>query len=116
MKKKLAAYGLQDSCMVPLFRCSWTKLWTSWISFWLRGKRCPGMVDGAPGSSSMAWSHIVCLGSHCDCSLLKTLLCWASSWGILVLSVSWVFPMVALQSRILFMIGCGLFIAHGINR
>src|SRR6266403_1448064 len=80
MKKKLATYGLQDSCIVPLFKCSWTKLCTSWISFWLRGKRCPGIVDGAPGSSSMAWSHMVCLGSRCDFSSLKTLLCF-SVWG-----------------------------------
>ncbi len=57
------------------------------------------MVDGAPGSSSMAWSHMVCLGSRCDCSSLNTLLCFVYSCGIFVLSTSWVVPMVALQSR-----------------
>ncbi len=103
--------------MVPLFRCSWTKLCTSWISFWLRGKRRPGIVDGAPGSNSMAWSHIVCLGSHCDFSSLKTLLCLAYSCGIFVLSISWAVPIVALQSRIcsIFM-GCGLLMVRSINR
>ena len=73
------------------------------------------MVDGAPGSSLMAWSHIVCLGSRCDCSSLKTLLCLVYSWGIFVLSTSWVFPMVALQSKIRFIIGHGLLIVHGMN-
>src|SRR6266436_469909 len=95
--------------MVPLFKCSWTKLCTSWISFWLRGKRRPGIVDGAPGSSSMAWSHMVCLGSCCDFSSLKTLLCLAYSCGIFVLLVSWAVPMVALQSRI-----CSVFMGHGL--
>src|SRR6266478_3610718 len=86
--------------MVPLFRCSWTKLWTSWISFWLRGRSRPGIVGGAPGSSSMAWSQMVCFGSLWDCSSLNTLLCWAYSVGIFVLSVSWAIPIVALHKRI----------------
>src|SRR6266436_3686794 len=117
MKKKFAAYGLQDSHIVPLLRCSWTKLWTSWISFWFKGRRRPGIIDGAPGSNSMAWSHIVCLGSRWDFSLLKTLLCLTYSCGIFVLSTSWAVPMVALQSRIcsIFM-GCGLLMVHNINR
>src|SRR6266403_2967536 len=117
MKKKLAAYGLQDSRMVPLFRCSWTKLWTSWISFWLRGRRRPGIVGGAPGNSSMAWSQMVCFGSRWDCSSLKTLLCLAYSCGIFVLSVSWVVPIVALQSNMCSIgIGRGLFTVRGVNR
>src|SRR6266403_6385809 len=95
--------------MVPLFRCSWMKLCTSWISFWLRGKSHPGIVDGAPGSSSMVWSHMVCLGSCCDFSSLKTLLCLEYSCGIFALSTSWVVPMVVLQSRI-----CSIFMGHGL--
>src|SRR6266478_3036574 len=103
--------------MVPLFKCSWTKLWTSWISFWLRGKRCPGIVDGAPGSSSMAWSHMVCLGSRCDFSSLKTLLCFSYSCGIFALSVSWAVLMVALQSRICSVLtGRGLLMVRNIKR
>src|SRR6266403_3864174 len=102
--------------MVPLFRCSCTKLWTSWISFWFRGRRRPGMVDGAPGSSLMAWSHMVCLGSRCDCSSLKTLLCFAYSWGILVLSISWAVPIVTLHSKSWSdLVGRGLLIVHGVN-
>ncbi len=66
-------------------------------------------MDGAPGSSSMVWSHIVCLGSHCDFSSLKTLLCFTYSGGIFVLSVSWAVPMVALQSRI-----CPIFVGRGL--
>src|SRR6266436_8921965 len=117
MKKKFAVYGLQDSRMVPLFKCSWTKLWTSWISFWLRGRRRPGIVDGAPGNSSMAWSQIVCFRSRWDCSSLNTLLCWAYSGGIFVLSGSCVVPIVALHNRI--WSACmvrGLLTVHGKNR
>src|SRR6266478_4177341 len=76
------------------------KLWTSWISFWLRGKSRPGIVDGAPGNSSMAWSQMVCFGRRWDCSSLNTLLCRAYSGGIFVLSVSCAVPIVALHSRI----------------
>src|SRR6266404_3814137 len=57
----------------------------------------------------MAWSHIVCFGSLCDCSLLKTLLCFEYFLGIFVGSVSWAVPMVALQSRI-----CSIFVNHGL--
>src|SRR6266403_3963156 len=116
MKKKLAAYGRQDSCMVPLFKCSWTKLWTSWISFWLRGSSRPGIVDGAPGSSLIAWSQMVCFGSHWDFSSLNTLLCWAYSVGIFVLSVSCAVPIVALHSRIRSTwVGRGLLMVRGRN-
>jgi len=59
---------------------------------------------------------MVCLGSLCDCSLLKTLLCLAYSCGIFVLSTSWVVPIVALQSKILFVIGRGLLMVQGMNR
>ncbi len=52
---------------------------------------------------------MVCFGSRWDCSLLKTLLCLAYSCGILVLSVSWAVPIVALQSRI-----CSVWMGHGL--
>src|SRR6266403_5749860 len=103
--------------MVPLFKCSWTKLWTSWISFWLRGRSRPGIVDGAPGSSSIAWSQMVCFGSRWDCSSLNTLLCLAYSDGIFVGSTSCAVPIVALHSRILS--ACvvrGLLAVRGRNR
>src|SRR6266446_8591885 len=67
--------------MVPHVRCSCTNLWTSSISFWLRGRSRPGIVVGAPGSNSIAWSHIVCFGSCCDFSSLNTLSCLAYSFG-----------------------------------
>src|SRR6266403_4166094 len=103
--------------MVPLFRCSWTKLCTSWISFWLRGRRRPGIVDGAPGNNSMAWSQMVCFGSRWDFSSLKTLLCLAYSGRIFGLFVSWIVPMVALQSSMcLIEVGRGLFTIRGMNR
>src|SRR6266478_3629608 len=117
MKKKFAVYGLQDSRIVPLFKCSWTKLWTSWISFWLRGKSRPGIVDGAPGSSSMAWSQMVCFGSRWDFSSLNTLLCLAYSGGIFDCSASCAVPIVTLQSKILSAwVVRGLLIVCGRNR
>ncbi len=59
---------------------------------------------------------MVCFGSRWDCSSLKTLLCLAYSCGILVPSVSWAVPIVALQSRIcsVWMV-CGLLMVHGRN-
>src|SRR6266436_2614232 len=60
---------------------------------------------------------MVCLGSRCDFSLLKTLLCLAYSCGIFVLSISWVVPMVALQSRICsVLLGRGLLIVLSMKR
>src|SRR6266481_9183923 len=84
MKKKFAAYGLHDSRMVPRVRCSCMNLCTSSISFWLRGRSHPGIVVGAPGSSSIAWSHMVCFGSRWDFSSLNTFLCLTYSFGRLV--------------------------------
>ncbi len=57
----------------------------------------------------------MCLGSRCNFSLLKTLLCLAYSCGIFVLSVSWAVPIVALQSRIRFTVGRGVLTVCGIN-
>src|SRR6266478_4205660 len=69
----------------------------------------------------MAWSQMVCFGRHWDCSSLNTLLCWAYSDGIFVSfvswAVSWVVPIMALQSRICWAwMVRGLLIVHGRNR
>ncbi len=73
-------------------------------------------MDGAPGSNSMVWSQMVCFGSRCDFSLLKTLLCLAYSVGIFGSFVSWAVPMVALQSNMRSIeVGRGLFTVHGMN-
>ena len=74
-KKKLAAYELHDSQIVPLFRCSSTNLWTSIISSWVSGSSWPGSDLGAFGSNSIAWSHIVWCGSLWDFFLSNTFLC-----------------------------------------
>ncbi len=59
---------------------------------------------------------MVCFGSCWDCSSLKTLLCLVYSCGILIPSVSWAVPIVALQSRIcLVWMGCGLLTVRGIK-
>ncbi len=65
------------------------------------------MVVGAPGSSSIAWSHIVCFGSRCDCSLLNTLSCLTYSFGREVLVVAMVRGVV-LHKRI-----CSRWMGHG---
>ena len=62
-------------------------LCTSSISFWVRGSSLPGSVLGASGFSSMAWSHIVCLGSRWDFSSSNTFLCLLYSVGILAAMV-----------------------------
>ena len=62
-------------------------LWTSSISFWLRGKSHPGIVVGALGSSLIVWSHMVCFGSCWDFSSLNTFSCLMYSFGRVVLVV-----------------------------
>ena len=70
--------------MIPRHRCSSTNLWHSVISSCVRGSSLPRRVVGAPGRSLMAWSHIVCCGSHWECSSLKILAWWWYSAGILL--------------------------------
>ena len=62
---------------------------------------------GAPGRSSIAWSHIVCFESCCDCSSLNTLLCLAYSFGRGVFVVAMVMGVV-LHRRI-----CSRWAGHG---
>src|SRR6266446_545988 len=65
----------------------------------------------------MAWSQMVCFGSLWDFSSLKTLLCLAYSGGIFGSFVSWVAPIVALQSNMRSIeVGRGLFTVRGTNR
>ena len=66
---------------MPLFKCSATNLCISSLSLRLSGINLAGRVAGASGSSSMAWSHIVCPGSRWDCSSLNTFLCHSYSSG-----------------------------------
>src|SRR6266478_4025947 len=85
--------------------------------FLLRGRSRPGIMDGAPGSSSIAWSQMVCFGSRWDFSSLNTLLCLAYSDGIFVWSTSCAVPIVALQSKILSArVVRGLLMVRGKNR
>src|SRR6266576_3876822 len=100
MKKKFAAYGLHDSCMVPVFRCSFTNFCISIHSMGVRGSNLAGRVVGVFGSSLMAWSHMVCCGSLWDFSSLNTFLCHLYSFGSLgsslfLVSFGWIitFPM-----------------------
>ncbi len=59
---------------------------------------------------------MVCFGSLCNCSSLKTLLCLEYSCGIFIVSVSWVVPIVALQSKSCSaFVGQGLLMVHGMN-
>ena len=74
-KKKLAAYELHDGRIVFHRKCSSTNFFASAISSCVRGNSRPGRVLGAPRSSSMAWSHTVCLGSCWDSCSEKIFAC-----------------------------------------
>ena len=81
MKKKLAAYGLQDSRIVPRLRCSCTNLLILACSVCVRGRSRLGRVAGASGRSSMVWSQTEWRGSLCDFSSSNTCLCHLYSSG-----------------------------------
>jgi hypothetical protein len=66
-------YGLLDGLIVPLAVCSFTKDRSSTSSAWDRGMSFPGSVAGAPGFSSIAWSHGQDGGNSCEASSENTL-------------------------------------------
>jgi len=68
-------------CIVPLFRCSATILYLSWISSCGRWRSLSGNDASAPGRSSIAWSQTVCSGSLYDCCLLNTFACQWNTFG-----------------------------------
>jgi hypothetical protein len=74
--------------MVPRCKCSAMNFSISLISSWGSLSSLPANDFGVFGSSSIAWSHTVLLGSHWDfCSLNTFVWQWNSS-GTLVRSVS----------------------------
>ena len=73
-----------DTQIVPLLRYSCINLCILLFSSWVSGSSLPGRVFGAPGSSSMAWSHMVDWGSLWDSASLNTLLCLWYSFGTTV--------------------------------
>jgi hypothetical protein len=58
---------------VPLAVCSFTKDRSSTSSAWDSGMSFPGSAAGAPGFSSIAWSHGRDRGNSCDASSENTL-------------------------------------------
>ena len=84
----------------------------------MSGSSLPGRVSGAPGSNSIAWSHMVDWGSLWDSALLNTLLClWYSSgtteFGLLEV----VDPMVTLPRKywsVIFLVVQGTFFILGV--
>jgi hypothetical protein len=62
--------------MVPCVRCSLTILRVSSSSGWDSRISLAGMDAGAPGFSSIAWSHILAGGNSWEASSLKTLENW----------------------------------------
>ena len=114
MKKKFAAYGLQDGQMVLHFKCSSTNFRASSISACVRGNNLSGSVFGAPGSSSIAWSHTMCLGRCCDSCSKKILACLWYSGGMSGVSVALVVPIVTFPMKYrVVLTGCGLFTVRG---
>src|SRR6267142_4628866 len=83
MKKNDAVYGDLDGRMVPLPRCSFTNFRSSASSGCESGISFPGNDAGAPGLSSMAWSHRRDGGNLCEASSLNTLEYWRYCLGIL---------------------------------
>jgi len=73
-------------------------------------------VVGAPGSSSMAWSQIVCFGSRCNFSSLNTFSCLAYSFGREVLLGVAVIGVVLHRSICSWWVGRGLLIVWGRKR
>ena len=94
--------------MVPRFRCSAMNLSVSCISSWVSGSSRPGKVSGAPGSSSIAWSHSLCCGNLCDSSSLKTFLCLRNRAGIRAS------PVIGSVVPALFIISADWFLEHRI--
>ena len=103
--------------MVLRLRCSSTNFRASSISAWVSGRSRPGSVSGAPGSSSIAWSHTVCFGRRCDSCSEKIFACLWYSGGILGVSVVSVLPIVTfpIKYRVVSM-GRGLFTDQGVKR
>ena len=102
----------------PLLRCFCTNLCILPFSSCVSGSNLPGSVLGAPGSSSMAWSHMVDWGSLCDSASLNTLLCLWYSFGTVAFgSFAVVDPIVTLPRKywsIIFLMGHGTFFVPGV--
>ena len=58
---------------MPLAMCSFMKDRSSTSSAWDSGMSLPGSAAGAPGLSSMAWSHGQDGGNLCEASSENTL-------------------------------------------
>src|SRR5712671_3137821 len=58
MKKNGVAYGLFDGQMYPFATCSWMNLRSSSCSATVRAYIFPGIVVGALGFNSIAWSQM----------------------------------------------------------
>jgi hypothetical protein len=72
-------YGDLDIRIVPRSRCSLMIFLVSSCSSCVSGRSLPGRVAGAPGSSSIAWSHTENWGKRWDAASLKTFACrWYS--------------------------------------
>ena len=92
-------------------RCSSTNFRASSISACVSGRSRPGSVSGAPGRSSMAWSHTVCLGRRCDSCSENIFACLWYSGGIFGVSVAPTLPMVTFPMKYrVVSTGRGLFI------
>ena len=83
----------------------------------MSGSNLPGRVSGAPGSSSIAWSHMVDWGSLWDSASLNTLLCLQYSSGIVEFGLLVVDPMVTLPRKycsVVFLMVQGTFFVLGV--
>ena len=75
MKKNGAAYGLFEGWIYPFTCCTCMKSSSAFCSSCISWYTFPGINDGAPGFSSMAWSQMQGSGNHWEASSLKTCKC-----------------------------------------
>jgi hypothetical protein len=102
---------------VPLAMCSFTKDQSSTSSAWDSGMSLPGSVAGAPGLSSMAWSHGWDRGNSCDASSENTLeYIWYGSGILKSIGVSFGLATSLQMYIVLLLVVWILLIRHGRNR
>ena len=82
MKKNGAAYGLFEGQMYPLACCSWMNSSNTFCSSCVSWYTFPGIDDGAPGFSSIAWPQMQGSGNLWEASSLNTKRWWWYLVGI----------------------------------
>src|SRR5580692_407463 len=105
MKKKGATEGLFEGRIYPFACCSRTNSNSAFCSSCVSWYTFPGIVDGAFGLSSMAWSQICGSGKRCTASSLKTWECRLYLSGISLLPFCDLACSASLDASVCFLLG-----------